>query len=109
MFRGHDVAIENEAAGALDRVRTGEWFDLILCDERLPGVNGSEILAEVRRRFGEDRPMLVSMSGDEIAGTTADVQLVKPFQNAEVAQLIESWGELKKQRSNARTRRLPKC
>ena len=48
-FGGHDVVEAANGAEALDTVRSMEQLpDLILCDWNMPGMNGIELLTELR-------------------------------------------------------------
>ena len=59
----HDVA---EAAGgleALERLRRGEVFDLILCDLMMPDLSGAAVFAAVERELPELAPRFAFVSG----------------------------------------------
>jgi CheY-like chemotaxis protein len=51
----HDIVVLPSAKEALDRIATGERFDLILCDLMLPGVSG----VDFHERIGPIAPELV--------------------------------------------------
>jgi CheY-like chemotaxis protein len=42
-----DVAIELDPTAALERVKRGEMFDLVLCDVMMPGMSGPELFERV--------------------------------------------------------------
>src|SRR5438477_12807494 len=46
--RGHELACLERAEGGADVLATGE-FDLVLVDEHLPGMTGSEFLRALRK------------------------------------------------------------
>ena len=79
----YDVVVEGTGEGAFFRINT-ETFDVILLDLGLPGRDGLEILAAVRRR-GLDTPVLVLTARDSLQDRVqgldsgADDYLVKPF------------------------------
>jgi CheY-like chemotaxis protein len=80
MLRGHDVIVEPDAAAALERVHSGERFDLILCDLQMPSMSGPEVFADVRRHLGAGSPILILMTGHHDADRgNADAMLCKPF------------------------------
>ena len=84
----YDVIVERTGEGAFFRVNT-EAFDVILLDLGLPGRDGLEILAALRRRR-LDTPVLVLTARDGLEDrvrgldTGADDYLVKPFAFAEL-------------------------
>jgi signal transduction histidine kinase len=55
--------VETSARGALERLTGGERFDLILCDVRMPDMNGPELLDLVRGRVPEQARAFAFMSG----------------------------------------------
>lgn len=50
---GHDVTSAASGLQALDLVRAGPPFDLVLTDLRLPDVDGLQVIGEVRRRSAD--------------------------------------------------------
>jgi DNA-binding response OmpR family regulator len=60
--------------------------DVVICDVAMPSVNGWDVAREVRRVRGQERPLLVAISGhytsapDQILGKAAgfDHYLIKP-------------------------------
>ncbi len=49
LSRDHDVSVETDPVVALERVRGGELFDLVLCDLMMPRLGGPEFHAELAR------------------------------------------------------------
>jgi CheY-like chemotaxis protein len=45
----HDVSAASSGSKALERIRSGETFDVILCDVLMPGMSGIELHAELER------------------------------------------------------------
>ncbi|MGY6499554.1 MAG: response regulator transcription factor [Acidimicrobiales bacterium] len=70
-----------------------DLFDLVILDLGLPGMDGHEVLQEVRRR-GESLPIIVLTARDSLDDTVrsldtgADDYLTKPFQFAELLARI---------------------
>ena len=91
---GYDVVVEISGEAAFFRL-TADRFDLILLDLRLPGRDGLEILAAVRRR-GLPTPVVVLTARDtledRVAGLDAgaDDYVVKPFAFAELLARIRA-------------------
>ena len=48
---------------ALARLADGAVFDVVTLDQRLPGLDGLDVAARIRERFGADAPPLVMLSG----------------------------------------------
>ena len=91
--RGFDVTLRQDGEEGLDLAREKD-FDLILMDILLPGRNGLEVLATLRR---ERKVPVILMSAlgaeqDRIAGFSqgADDYLPKPFSMGEMEVRIEA-------------------
>ncbi len=91
---GHDVIGAATGREGLELSRTRE-VDLIVLDRMLPGCDGLEILADVRRRE-PDLPVLVLTARDAIADRVAgldagaDDYLVKPFALVELLARVRA-------------------
>src|SRR5262245_48514167 len=92
--QGHDVVVEPTGEGAFFRLST-ENFSLVLLDLTLPGRDGLEILASVRKQ-GRKTPVLVVTARDtpedRVIGLDggADDYLVKPFAVAEMLARVRA-------------------
>lgn len=51
-----EVIVATQAAAALARLSSGEWYDVILCDIMMPGMHGVALLEHVKR----DQPELAA-------------------------------------------------
>jgi DNA-binding response OmpR family regulator len=82
---GHEVAIAECGEAALERLRGGESFDLVVLDLMLPGVGGLEVLRRIRAA-GDFVPVLILTAMDDAQDMVrgleegADDYLTKPFQ-----------------------------
>ena len=99
---GYEVVTADDAAAALARLE--EPIDVVLCDVRMPGMDGLELLPELIRRLPGAPVLLMSAygSGDlavEALKRGAFDYLAKPFQPSEVLLAI------KKARERERLRR----
>jgi len=99
---GYEVVTAGDAAGALARLE--EPVDVVLCDVRMPGRDGLELLPELIRRLPGAPVLLMSAYGSadlavEALKRGAFDYLAKPFQPSEVLLAI------KKARERERLRR----
>ncbi len=92
-FHGHAVEIADSGEAAIDRFRAAH-FDVACVDVRLPGRNGVECLAEIRRFKPEVRGIVMTGYSMEQTLKQAVAEgalgvLRKPFRVEEVLSLIE--------------------
>ncbi len=94
---GYDVTTAADADQAL--VRVGETpFDVVLCDLRMPGRDGLELLPELAQRIPDATLILMSAYGTEELALEAMRRgaydyLAKPFQPTEALLAIRKAGE----------------
>ena len=85
-----DVSTESRAAAAIDRVIADdlrdEPFDVVICDARMPGVSGADVLHVVRQC--REPALFILMSGDDGVNDAADGSLLKPFTREQCVELI---------------------
>jgi two-component system response regulator AtoC len=107
---GYQVEPAENAAAALERVERGS-FDVILCDLRMPGQDGMELLPQLVRRLPATTVIMMSAYGtDELALEAlkrgAYDYLAKPFQPSEALFTIRKARERERlRRANAVLRR----
>ncbi|MCC5989699.1 MAG: response regulator, partial [Pararhodobacter sp.] len=88
---GYDVEAEPCAAAALDRLRAGEPFDLLLSDVVMPGtMNGRQLAETVLEERPELSVLLISGHAEEIATNDGKLDprigfLRKPFRKSVLA------------------------
>lgn len=89
-----EVALELTPAGALDRIRAGERFDVILCDVMMPDMTGPELFEAVLGVAPELRERFVFVSGGMTEALEEDVEatgrplLRKPLRLADLRDLV---------------------
>ncbi|EFO79577.1 multi-sensor hybrid histidine kinase [Oscillochloris trichoides DG-6] len=100
--QGHHSTTFQTAAEGLQAI-TAQHFDVILCDVRMPGMNGFEMLAAIRQRDPELAERLIFMTGDTLSQNTREqleesgnVCLPKPFA---ISQLETTLQQVLKRRS----------
>lgn len=70
--------------------------DVVILDIGLPGLSGWEVAREIRRRYGNTRPILIGISGEYRAGADKvlaqilgfDHYLVKPYAPADLLKAL---------------------
>lgn len=95
-FKQYNINIENEYDGnvALKRIRE-EYFDLVLLDIMLPGLDGFQILEQVRMA-GVTTPIIMTSAKSSVADKVkaldlgADDYLTKPFDHVELYARIKT-------------------
>jgi signal transduction histidine kinase len=93
--RDHDVTTTNRGRDALDLVRGGARFDLILCDLMMPEMTGAEVFDEMRRIAPEQAAAIVFLTGgaftpsaQQFLDGVANRRLEKPFEASAILEII---------------------
>lgn len=63
LAREHDVVTVSRALDALEKIRSGETFDLILCDLMMPQMTGMDLYQELRRMGSACAERMIFMTG----------------------------------------------
>lgn len=90
---GHHVATASEGGAALAEMERGQLPNVVVVDLMMPGMDGRELVAAIRRSARHRGLRLVLITGHdeaERAGIDADAVLVKPFG---VDELLAAIGE----------------
>jgi PAS domain S-box-containing protein len=88
--REHDVETLNSAEEALTRIRSGERFDVILCDLMMPQVTGMDFHAELTDDFPEQAKKMVFLSGGAFTKRARD--FLESVSNHRVEKPIDAQG-----------------
>jgi DNA-binding response OmpR family regulator len=93
---GHDPVIVHDGEQAL-REATGTFFDLIVLDIGLPGMDGFEVLRHLHARHVPSRVLMLTARGeikDRVTGLQlgADDYLPKPFAMLELVARVNALG-----------------
>ncbi len=68
----HDVVATTRGSEALEKVRSGQDFDIIICDLQMPDMTGAEVYARLNAQAPELLRRLVFISGGACTPTTLD-------------------------------------
>ena len=85
---GYAVIEAGSAEDALEFLRSGKDFDILITDHLMPGMNGTD-LARAIRTAKPDVPVLIVSGYAEREGIEADLpRLTKPFRKDELAESL---------------------
>jgi len=86
---GHQVIAASDAAEALALIRQAHDFDLVITDQVMPGMSGSELVAQISALFPALAIVICSAFTDTPPASAAGFsRLPKPFSQAELARAI---------------------
>lgn len=60
---GHEVETASDGLEGLEKFAQGDRFDAVLLDQRMPGMDGLDVLREMRRRNARARVVMISAFG----------------------------------------------
>ncbi len=60
---GHEVDTASDGQEGLEKYSTGIAYDLVLLDQRMPGMEGLEVLRELRRRNLDSKVVMITAYG----------------------------------------------
>jgi PAS domain S-box-containing protein len=90
-----DVETASGGAHALERVRSGEAFDLVICDLMMPGMSGADLCRHLEEERPELAPRVVFMTGGAVTDAAAAflaaaprAVLEKPFSPVELRMFV---------------------
>lgn len=100
-LRGHEVQVFSNGQEAIERLCSGEPFDLVLCDLMMPDVSGMEVFGKVSARRPDLASRFVFMTGGaftararEFLKETSVPCLEKPFELNQIRELVRERTEL---------------
>lgn len=91
-----DVTVVNNGYDAWKKLESGEHFELVMLDIRMPGMSGLEVCQKIREHFGYNIPVLMltalDTTDDIVMGlhAGADDYVVKPFKFMELLARIQA-------------------
>jgi PAS domain S-box-containing protein len=91
----HDVTALERAQDALDRIATGERYDVILCDVMMPSMTGIEFYERLSRELPDQAARIVFLTGGAFTTTArnfldevSNARMEKPFEVRALRALI---------------------
>lgn len=96
---GYQTEVSDGGTGAIERLRAGEHYDLVLMDCMMPDLDGYETTRRIRSEIaGGDRLPIVAMTASALAGDREkcldagmDDYISKPIKIDEFTRIIEKW------------------
>jgi PAS domain S-box-containing protein len=85
---GHEVIEADSAAEALDLLRQRDDIDLIVTDQAMPNMTGTQLIAEVERIRPGTRAIIASGYGEGVEASGDVIRLSKPFNQAQLARAV---------------------
>lgn len=94
---GHDVRLASDGQEALRKL-TCARYDILVTDVVMPGMDGIELIGEVRRRYPEIRVIAMSAGSGNFSNTNcleiakrvgASVTLAKPFDGRSLIEAVD--------------------
>jgi CheY-like chemotaxis protein len=96
LYREYEVVSVTLAAEALARLNAGERFDIVLCDVRMPVMDGIEFHAQLSTTLPEEADRIVFITGGALSERAAaffrrvqNLLMSKPLDVDGVRQLID--------------------
>ncbi len=85
---GHKVVAASSGKQALQMLREGHHIHLVIVDQAMPGMTGTELIAEIHESRPDMPVILATGYGEVPPGARVDVKLGKPFGQEELQQAI---------------------
>ena len=88
---GHTVIEAETGAAAISCIKSGEHIDLLITDYLMPGMRGSELAEELRRRNPELPVLLMTGYANLAKGEAVGLpRLAKPFRESDLAREVSN-------------------
>jgi CheY-like chemotaxis protein len=87
----HDVVVEQNPTVALERLRTGPAFDVILCDLSMPTLSGAALYAELASTHPDLAARIVFIAGsfsEHHLPDTPNRRIGKPYQQQMLRRVV---------------------
>jgi PAS domain S-box-containing protein len=87
---GHKVIAAASGKQALEVLRAGHDIRLVIVDQAMPGMTGSELITQIRANWPGMPIILATGYGELPPGTTVNFKLTKPFGQEDLSQAIST-------------------
>ena len=87
---GHKVIPAASGKQALQVLRAGHDIRLVIVDQAMPGMTGTELIKEIRASWPDMPIILATGYGELPAGTSVNFKLTKPFGQEELSHAIST-------------------
>ena len=105
IFKDYQITAFTRPSEALQALRSGEQFDIILMDFRMQGINGLELLSEAKKNLSSYKAVLITAFSTReilergINNDLFDKVVNKPFEPEKLRSLVEEiYSNLQKER-----------
>ena len=95
LLRAHDLVCLQSARAAMDRIRDGEQFDLIISDMAMPAMTGKQFYEALLAHDPDQARRVVFMCGGAVTPEIGDflesvsnARIQKPFDREQIQQLV---------------------
>jgi len=97
MLEGYDVTVAQSAAGAVGRISAGARFGAIVCDYRMPGMNGADFFEAISRLVPAAARRVIFVTGApedpvfrRFVQSAGCADLPKPFRAEDLRRVVEA-------------------
>lgn len=98
MLTDHDVTLVTSAREAIDKIESGERFDVIISDLMMPELSGMDLHDAIARLAPDQVEKMVFMTGGAFTASARDFfehvpnpTIEKPFDKAALLSVIETF------------------
>jgi CheY-like chemotaxis protein len=88
---GHEVVEAGSAAEALTLLQAGAHLDMVITDQAMPGMRGTELAAQIVQKY-PGLPIILATGYAELPNEEASglPRLSKPFRQEDIAKIIDA-------------------
>jgi len=88
---GHEVVEAGSAAEALTLLQAGAGLDMVITDQAMPGMRGTELAAQIGQKY-PGLPIILATGYAELPNDEASglPRLAKPFRQEDIAKVIDA-------------------
>ena len=87
---GYKVLSASSGKEALALLDTGKQIDLVIADQAMPGMTGTELIKAIHKRWPAMPIVLATGYGELPVDVVIDIKLTKPYGQAELQSAVTS-------------------